>query len=346
MRKDGTLAPAAEEADRKKIWITWETQRRNESMSRRLNARLYRFDIKRNRLMRYGISLWKTLRVLVREKPALLFVQNPSLVLSLFGVSYGRLFGIPVVMDAHNAGVFPFEGQKGWANRLTHYLFRGAAFTIVSNDHLSDYVRQRGGRPVTLPDPLPEFGGQGGKRSLRGRVNVLFICSWAADEPYLEVIRAAELLKGDITIHITGKSRGKEGRTGRALPGNVVLTGYLSEEEFVGMLHSCDVVIDLTTREDCLVCGAYEATAAEKPLIVSDTKVLREFFCKGTLYTDNTHTNLAEKIREAVRNRERLQQEIRELKREQLADWEDRRREFERLLREKVEKKTGRGRER
>ncbi|MFO0754190.1 MAG: glycosyltransferase family 4 protein [Thermodesulfovibrionales bacterium] len=323
----------------RKVWITWETQRRNDSMSRHLNARLYRFDIRRSRLLRYVISLGKTVRVLLRERPGLLFVQNPSLVLALFGVSYGRLFGIPVIVDAHNAGVFPFGGQKRWANRMTRWLFSGAAFTIVSNERLAEYVRQKGGRPVALPDPLPELGGCGEKRGLRGRVNVLFICSWAADEPYREVIRAAELLEKDVVIHITGSSRGREGRAGGSLPPNVVLTGYLSEEDFVGMLQSCDVVLDLTTREDCLVCGAYEATAAEKPLIVSDTKALRDFFCKGTLYADNTPEDLAEKIREAAQDRERLAGEIRELKRERLADWEERKREFERLLQEKIGEK-------
>src|SRR5262245_25632217 len=93
-----------------RIWITWETQRRNRTLSEKVDAELYEIDIHAHRLLRYPLSLIKTLAILLRRRPRLLFVQNPSLVLALFAVIYGRVFCKLVVVDAHNAGLFPAEG--------------------------------------------------------------------------------------------------------------------------------------------------------------------------------------------------------------------------------------------
>lgn len=305
----------------KRIWITWETQRRNRTLSRELGARLFEFDLKANRYARYLIAFGKTLAVFIKERPAQIFVQNPSLVLSFIAVSYGQLLNIPVIVDAHNAGVYPFDGRKEWANRIAVYIFRHAAFTIVTNEALAMHVRGRGGRPAIVPDPLPEFEPQPAKRQLNGAFNVLFICSWATDEPYEEVIKAALLLDKTTCIYITGNSKGREKNLGLAIPENIILTGYLSEENFVEMLFSSDIVMDLTTREDCLVCGAYEAVAAEKPLILSDTEALRQYFYKGVLYTDNTAQNLAELINKSIKNKDNLTCEILELKNQISTEW-------------------------
>jgi len=142
----------------------------------------------------------------------------------------------------------------------------------------------------------------------------LFVCTYSPDEPYHEVIRAAAQFEANLVVYISGKIPQKEQWLQHSIPKNVVLTGYLPEEEYVRLLHSVDVVIDLTTREDCLVCGAYESIAAERPLIVSDTKALREAFHLGTLYSNNTASDLVAQIKHATTFRETLQREMQELK--------------------------------
>ncbi len=305
----------------KRVWITWEQQRRNRTLSRALNAKLFQFDFNYSPIFRYTLALWKTLNVFISERPDIIFVQNPSIVLAFFSVTYGLLVGIPVIVDAHNAGVYPFAGKKMWANKIAEYLFRNASATLVSNEILAGYVRAKGGNAIVVPDPIPEFKAPLQAKLFNGTFNVLFICSWADDEPYVEVMKAAAMLEDNIRIYITGKSKGRERKIGNAIPENVVLTGYLPEEEYEKILLSSDAVIDLTTRSDCLVCGAYESVAAEKPLIVSDSKVLRDYFSKGVLYTDNTSLDLALKINTAILKREQLQREIRELKIEKQKEW-------------------------
>jgi hypothetical protein len=317
----------------KRIWITWEKQRRNSTLSKALNAKLFEFDLKCTRLLRYPVALCKTVAAFVAERPDLIFVQNPSLILALFAVNYGLIADIPVVVDAHNAGVYPFNGRRTWASKLAAYLFKKAFITIVTNNALAEYVSMHGGNAEVMPDPIPEFTPPVTKRVLKGNFNVLFICSWADDEPYDEVIQAARLLSKSVYVYITGNSRGKESKYVGNMPENVVLTDYLKEEDFIEMLYSCDVIMDLTTRDDCLVCGAYEAVAAEKPLIVSNSKALMVYFSHGVLYTNNTSSDISAQIDSAVIMKDDMQNQIKVLKKNMMDEWYDRLQKMEMNLR-------------
>lgn len=318
----------------RRIWLTWENQRRNIGLSRAFGASLFQFEHKGNRVARYCVSLFKSLVTLIKERPTLIFVQNPSMVLALFAVSYGRIASVPVVVDAHNAGLVPFGGRKSWANKVAAHTIRKAALTIVTNGNLKKYVERQGGTAFVLTDVIPSFSLKCEKKDLKGKFNVLFICSFAEDEPFGEVFRAAGELDMSISIYVTGNARRVEKGLLNRLPENVVLTGYLPEDQYVQLLHQVDLVIDLTTREDCLVCGGYEALAAEKPLIVSGRRVLREYFSKGALFTDNTSSNLADQIRLAKADIEKLRRQIVELKRKKLEEWNEMAEQFETLLRE------------
>lgn len=282
-----------------RIWITWETQRRNRTLSALVNAPLYEFDLRLPAWRRYPLAAWKTLAVLLREKPRTIFAQNPSIVLACLVIVYANLTGKKVVIDAHNAGLFPAEGKYRLLNWLASKLFRWTTITIVSNGELARHVEQLHGRAIAIPDPIPDIERPAQMEPLQGAFNILFICSWAEDEPYLEVLRAAEHLDDDVRIYITGNSRGKERQLGASLPDNVVLTGFIAEQQFNALLFMCDAVMVLTTRDNCLLCGAYEGVAAGKPLLLSNTRALRNYFSKGAVYVENTADSIAEGIRTA-----------------------------------------------
>jgi glycosyltransferase involved in cell wall biosynthesis len=169
---------------------------------------------------------------------------------------------------------------------------------------------------------------------------VLFVCSWAADEPYMEVIEAARLLGPDVDILITGNSRGREHKIGRGLPSNVVLTGFLDDSAYDELLQDSDLVIDLTAREDCLVCGAYEAMAASRPLLLSDTRALRQYFDRGTLFTSNHADDIARQTRTALTQLPEMAREMQLLKESRSAEWEEDRLELEKLLEGLAESKS------
>jgi hypothetical protein len=87
-------------------------------------------------------------------------------------------------------------------------------------------------------------------------------------------------------------------------------------------------VIDLSTRERCLLCGAYEAVAAGKPMILSRTRTLMDYFTRGAVFTDNTVDGSPHSIRNAIldlRGREaELKAEVAILRHELAQDWQAR----------------------
>jgi len=305
---------------KKLLWITWEVQRRNRTLSSALSAELAEIEVNMHRIFRYPISIYRTISVIARYKPDVIIVQNPSIILALLGVFLNTFSRLRLAIDAHNAGLFPTEDEKSILNNISRYIIRNTPLTIVTNDVLARYVNSLGGYPAVLPDPIPEFEYEDINRDKR-KFNVLFICSWASDEPYGEVIKAGQLLlDADCDIYITGKSGGKESDFA-PLPSNVILTGYLSESSFVSRIYKSDLIIDLTTRDDCLVCGAYEGVAAEKPLLLSGTPALRKYFSKGALYTDNTASDIAKKVIAAKEDVITLQKDVKHLKNELSENW-------------------------
>ncbi len=77
------------------------------------------------------------------------------------------------------------------------------------------------------------------------------------------------------------------------------LSGFVSEPDYVELLSSARVIVDLTTREDCLVCGAYEALALGRPLVVSDSRALRELLRDGAVFARNEPEDIARAVAEA-----------------------------------------------
>jgi glycosyltransferase involved in cell wall biosynthesis len=304
------------------LWITWESQRRNKTLSKALGLELYQLEINAHRIIRYPALLIKTFWLYATERPHTIFAQNPSIILTTFTVLYGLVFRKKIIIDAHNAGVFPFEGRSKLATSLTKFLFRNCYLTIVTNNSLKEYVESCNGRAFVLPDPFPEIAFSE-EIELKGKHNFVLICTWAEDEPYEEAIKAFSGLDSDWVLYVTGNSKGREKQLSIDIPENVVLTGFISNEYFDNLLHACDCVIDLTTREDCLVCGAYEAVSAEKPLILSDTAALRDYFKSSAFYTQNTATSLIETTHSLVSQLPEAIEATREYRREQEQSWNE-----------------------
>jgi len=299
-------------ADR--IWITWEIQRRNRTLSACFNAKLYELDVHACSLFRYPIAISKTIGVLANEKPNIIFVQNPSLVLASLSVLIAYMFKKVLIIDTHNAGLFPLEGQYRLLNWIASKITSCGDLSIVSNHELEKYVVDQGGKAIAIPDPIPKIIAHESKPKLKGETNILFVCSWAKDEPYLEVLRAAESVDNGTYIYVTGNSKGREKLYGDELPESVVMTGYVSEKEYTDLLYACDVVMVLTRRENCLLCGAYEGVAAGKPLIISNTLALKQHFNKGCVFVKNNPGEILEAIDTVKQNYLALTKEIESLR--------------------------------
>jgi glycosyltransferase involved in cell wall biosynthesis len=288
------------------IWMTWERQRRNGELAAALGIPLEEWaDLQRySGWRKYLTGISRALLLLARRRPAVVVCQNPSIVLTMLLVGLRPITRTPVVVDAHNAGVHPFEGRSKLLNRIAAWLHRHADVTIVTNAELSKTVQQNGGRAFVLPDRIPRLEPGQATPAAADR-SILFVCTYASDEPYASVFEAAKGLPADVVLYVTGNYK-RKGLDPVAMPANVRLTGFIPDEEYVRMLTSVDVVMDLTERENCLVCGAYEALALGKPLILSDTKVNREYFSAGAVYTQHDANALAAAMMASLGRRDEL----------------------------------------
>lgn len=321
------------------LWISWENHRRNQEISRNLNIPLLQLDEVANidnPIKKYFVGLLKTIVFLLTHKPKLIVCQNPSIVLSFFAVLNRFFFRRKVVIDAHNAGLFPLEGKSCALMRISKVIQLFSNLTIVTNEALKKEVEHNGGTGYVLPDPIPQLP-NAPNVELPNCFNILFICTFAVDEPYINVIEAAQLLDDTYHIHITGNYFKSELRPNH-MPSNVTLLGYVSEHYYISLLNAVDATIDLTDRENCLVCGAYESVSAEKPMIISGSKALKAYFSKGAVYTNNSVNDLVSVIQTLRRDYDRLKTEVQLLKTEKIRLWDIARdgltKEFARLLSE------------
>jgi glycosyltransferase involved in cell wall biosynthesis len=160
------------------------------------------------------------------------------------------------------------------------------------------------------------------------RTRVVYVCSFLSDEPVEEMLGAAARLGEDFRVFVTGRVTKEFESLARSAPPSVTFTGFIPEEEYVSLLSAADVVVALTKRENTLLCGAYEGVSLRKPLVLSNQAVLRSYFKKGVVLTENSPDSLEAAIRKAARERDRLGAELAELVPELKADWASR---FERL---------------
>lgn len=297
------------------IWITWERQPRNVSMAKLLNIPLHELIVNQPRIIKYPILLFKTVFLILKSRPRFLFVQNPSIVLSFFAVVIGVFFPIAVVVDAHNSGIYPLEGRSRILNFFAKKIIGLAHAVIVTNQNIANYVANCGGNAIVFPDPLPDYQVRRKLSSNQAGNKFLFICTWAEDEPFLEVIDAFSSLGNDFILNITGNYKKKLSVDYvESLPLNINLLGFVSEERYQQELANCDFTIDLTLRSNCLVCGAYESIAMEVPAIVSDTQVNRDIFNIGFVYTENLSKSIQAAAIECVARRNELNSEIKLMK--------------------------------
>lgn len=298
----------------KRIWLTWEIQRRNRTLSSKLNADLYEITASGSRWKRYPVLILRTVYILFKTRPTLIFSQNPSLLLSAIAVIYGKVRKINVIIDAHNAGIFPLEGKSNLLNRIAKTVNSHADKVIVSNAALKEFINKNRPDVFAIPDPIPSISSHAKFPLTQDKFNLVFVCSWATDEPYKEVLLLAENLSDIAHIYITGNSRNKEKSISGSLPVNIALTGFLSDESYEDLLVACDGIMVLTTRDNCLVCGAYEGVAVEKPMILSNTKALIQFFDKGCIYTDHSALDIENSIRALMQNQGSLTADVKSLK--------------------------------
>jgi glycosyltransferase involved in cell wall biosynthesis len=284
--------------------LSWFEHRRMRGLCTGLGLELVVLSSAARGARRYLLLSARTLGLLLRRRPAVLVVQNPSLVLAALSLAARWLFGYRLVVDAHNEAVTPFVNRQRTLVAVSRWVLRRADLTLVTNAQLADIVRARGGTAFVLPDRIPAAPAAAA-RTLRDRFNVVLIATFAPDEPVGAIFEAVSGL--DVDLYVTGNNRRLAPAFAAAVPGNVVFTGFLAEADYWGLLRSADAILDLTSMPDCLVCGAYEALAVGKPMVLSGNQASRELFGAAAVFTDNSPGDIRRALQQVRQGRAQLQ---------------------------------------
>jgi len=244
-------------------------------------------------------------------------LQNSFMLLLVVSVykrcSSGR---VTVVADCHNKSLKKrMNGPLGGLFfALKRWSFHQADLVIVSNETLlysaailSDHVQ-------VLRDPLPVAVLGVAHSDIRDvpaptdaaftppiDPYVLFVCSFAEDEPVESILSAAvDIDRAGYSVVITGDCSALDvPELVRSAP-NVFMPGYVSTACYDRLLSRAHVVVALTRDHDCLLCAAYEAVAARRSLVVSDTAVLRACFKDLATYTVNEPASILAAVHRAA----------------------------------------------
>jgi glycosyltransferase involved in cell wall biosynthesis len=319
---------------RKAAFIGWENyNRRSELLAQNLGAGMHFVHWgKKGKIlqapMRYLVQSWQTWRVFRRERPEVVFVQNPPIFCALAAFLLSWWYDAEYIIDSHT-GAFLMRRWR-WSLRLHRLLSKRAAMTIVHNESQEEIVKGWGCRYCVLGVWLGDYP-SGQTVSLDGHFRVAVISTFAEDEPLDVVFRAAHNLP-TVDFYVTGDSKRLAPRLLAEKPGNCHLTGYLPNDQYMDLLQSVDAVMALTTRDHTLLSGACEAVSLRKPLITSDWPILREYFPFGTVHIPNTVEGIEDGVARARRDHKMLQQDILQLREQLWAQWRKKLSELSALL--------------
>ena len=270
-------------------------------------------------LVKYLVQAVRTLKLLIRERPTVVFVMTPPVAACIPVFLYTKLSGGQFIIDAHSGAFL----QHPWKRLLFLHRFfsRRARTTIVTNSYLRNMIESWGASaaivsdvPVQFPSPTPI--------RVQGTNRMAFVCTFQPDEPVAELFEAARLVP-EVQFYVTGDS-GKVAREIRdRLPGNVHLTGFIPDGQYRALLESSDAVIALTTLEHTMQRAAYEAVYLGKPVIVSDTLLLRREFSRGAVHVHNAAGDIARGVREMLERLATYTREAQHLRELKLTVWQE-----------------------
>lgn len=307
---------------RKIVFISWaHVVPRSKGISEALKARDFYIEYMKEwpiifLPIRYFAQALRTLAILLVERPDVVVVMNPPIILPLLTFAYCYFNNARLVIDSHTGA---FTGAWRRFIALHRLLSKRAVVTVVTNDTLRREVEGWGARAIVLEDRLPEFKDIAVTLDI-AHPSVCMISSFSEDEPLTEVLEAAARVE-ECTFYITGKVPRKKAGLVNVKTKNVVFTDFLPAAEYLQLIQSVDVLLVLVTRDNTMLCGAYEAVAAEKPLVTSNWPTLKQYFCQGSLYVNNTPREIERAVRKALKKRIALGEEMKELKSKLKMQW-------------------------
>lgn len=311
------------------VWAPHEA--RTAAFATWLGARLYNVHFLKEKRpwlapAKYVLQWFATWSILIRERPAYVFVTNSPPVAGLCVMSYCAVTGTKFVLDVHPPSLF--IRKWAWARPLQRFTSRRAQAVLVDQERFARLFEDWGATTLVLRNPPRTIDTSSfPPRSDGSEVSFAYVGTFGADEPVEILIEAARRLP-HVHLYLLGDPELASPALRRDAPPNVTFTGYIVAEEYWRRLHASAGVIVLTTHAHSLLGGAQDGLRVGRPLILSDQPTLREHFVAGTVFMDNSGAGLVRAIECVLEDEDRLAAEVVALREEMDARW---RQDFEKL---------------
>lgn len=314
-----------EEEQNASVWLTWKDHRRSQNIASAFDAEYVVLESRAAYLWRVLVLSVRTTWFLIKRRPRVVYVQNPSQALASLCCWLKPWLRFFLVVDRHSSFKLESVHSRNPKLMLFHWLSRQsvgqADLTIVTNEPLKQMVDEWGGRGAVLPDRLPEMPLTVAWQHQPSQPLVaVFVANFDDEEPWEALFASIRQHEQDWHLYITGNYK----RAGFQPPPdlvNVTFTGFLSDAEYIAVLNRSDLVIVLTDDENLLNCGSYEAVQLGKPMVLTGTRAIREYFHAGAIYVDNSAGALSVALDTFVAQKDSLRRDVERLKVELQVSW-------------------------
>ncbi|MFC1773653.1 hypothetical protein ACFL3A_09915 [Pseudomonadota bacterium] len=299
------------------LFIVWRIfQRRAESLAAKfdLSVKYYYFSweekTKLHKALSYIFKTVLTLRDMFRLKPSIIFIQLPPTPVLYIAIAFCKLTNCKLVADCHNAMIY----SKWLSWPLAKLLLREADTLLVHNQDVENYAKRFQLDAITLHDPLPALTDRVGpdiriQYEFTKEDYVIVPWSFAPDEPIDELIRAAASMPETVFV-MTWFAEKLPANIKNNVPSNLVMTGYLNDNDFTAIFAQATAALVLTTREGTQPSGATEAIALSVPLILSDLKTTRRLYDDMPIYIDNSADGIRRGIQQAFTEQDEVKARV------------------------------------
>ena len=304
------------------VWITWHYAARSRNMSKVLDIPILEYFNNKNVLIRHSFSTLWTIFTLLKERPRVIFIQMSFMLLNIVAFYKILTFGKTIIVaDCHTKALRrkargPFSSIFWKIKKAT---FKLVYISIVSNVGMEKDIKELHDNYLMIPDKIPEIELL---KNNTGEKYFVYVSSFAVDEPFDEIFEVAKQLPSDIKLYWTGRIP-KNISIPKNKPSNLIFTDYISFDEYYKLIANASSILALTTEDDCLQSGAYEALAVETPMVITDSIALKAYFQNSAIYTGHSPKEITENLLSACDSHDELLKNSKSIKEKRNKEFND-----------------------
>jgi len=261
--------------------------------------------------IRYLALFFRTLILLSRIRPQVVYSQNPPVFCPLTCLLFCRLSGARLVIDHHSIwSIKTIGGRSPLAKAiafLERFVSRSSYANTAPHSLWARTLSKMGARNVLVyHDYVPKNHHHSDER-LRLRMaqgSILAIASHGGHPLERMEVEAAAVAKernAGVSLVISGPREKLQRRLAQiGLPPNVSYVGFLDRDVYETLKASADLAVNITDEPFTLSHVLFEFAASSLPVISSRQEVVEEVFSDSLLYCDSTVEDVNAKVKELI----------------------------------------------